>query len=1299
MKLRTNTLAGKLFIGFSLILTLSIGVNIFAILRLQQVQDVALQISENWMPSLYTLANINANNFEYMLQEQQHIFELSEPQMREYEQRMARTREVLEEQTQAYEALLEQRPEGEAKEDVRELEAYLEAHEQFMRASDSVMVISKANNKYMALQELQRRVFAPFAESNEHITDLLDRDQKLGIKTAEESKSIYNSSKWLIASMSFISLVMSILIAGFIIRTVRRQVGGEPAEIADITRRVSEGDLNVEFTKENRTGIYASVHTLVQQLRQVSNLANDIAQGDLSENVKPRSEKDELAQAINQMIQNFKEIIAQARLIAKGDYTINIRRRGSHDELGAALQAMALNLRQNREDTEAQNWLKDGVNELGQKLSGQLSFREISQKAVSFIARYVEAGHGVLYIYDLDHETLKLYGTYAFTERNALSNEYKFGEGIIGQVALEQSPILLKNIRRDEKTITTGSLDEPPLHSFAFPLLFENELQGVVELSAFEPFTETKRDFLLQASQMIATYLSSVRQTERIKGLLAISEEATRNAETRAKEIEEANQQLEEQRGQLEEQSLELQQRNQSLIQAKEELDRRAEELEISNRYKSEFLANMSHELRTPLNSIIMLSKMLSKNDQENLSGKDVKKAQIINKSGEELLRLINDILDLSKIEAGRMALHTSEFMPKELLDEMHDLFHGIAQDKKLKFNVVDELGEAIKTDRDRLNQIVRNFLSNAMKFTQKGEVTLRIVPEPEQSGKIRISVSDTGIGIPPEKQNEIFEAFKQVDGSVSREFGGTGLGLSIARELSKLLQGEIELESEVGKGSTFSLVIEQQIDEDLLDADGVPIAIKKDPVIERKMPTPQEKVSNSDKNTIRRSVQDDRENLRKEDRVILIVEDEAKFAEGMAEVIREENFKVIIAQGAQEGIQMAKTYQPDGIMLDLGLPDAEGKDTLQIFKEVREIRHIPIEIVSAQDKDLNVLKRGAIGFLQKPVHETDLKNAINEIRALSEKKVKDLLIVEDDKTQLDHLTEILKGEDVRVRGVTSRNLAIQALQTQAFDGAIIDLALTDGDGYEVCKYIQDNYPKVMTIVYTAKNLSPEEERKIRQATQSILLKSQDSEQELQDEVALFLHRMGEKVERDTEEKVRKKTEEQKAAERSSSKDRLEAKVKELEEKKKKEKAQKPDSEGDTPTQKIDEEAVRQKVKNKTILVVDDDIRNIFVIASALENFEANILESLDGKAALETLVNEKIDLIMMDTVMPEMDGLEAMRRIREDKAYNSIPIIAITGKVQEEDQEACKEAGADDFISKPVDYDELIEKVCHWMR
>ncbi|MGF1534496.1 MAG: response regulator [Bernardetiaceae bacterium] len=1293
MKAYFQTLAGKLIVGFALILTLSIGVNIFAILRLQQVQDVALRISENWMPSLYTLANLNAGNFDLMLQEQQHIFELSEVKMQTYEQRIERLRTQTEQEAQRYTDLLRLR--GDDPDNQPLLQKYIQTNGQFLAAADSVLMISKDNNKYMALQELQLKVFPPFSEANRQISQLLERDQKLGVQAAEQSKRIYTTSTWLIGAMSFISLIMSAFIAGLIISTVRKQVGGEPAEIAEITRRVSQGDLNIAFSEKGQTGIYASIQSLVEQLRAITQLANKIAQGDLSQNVKPRSSDDELALAINQMIQNFKEIIAQARLIATGDYSINIRRRGAHDELGAALQAMALNLRQSKTDTEAQNWLKDGINELGQKLSGQLSFREISQKAVGFLARYINAGQGVLYIFDPDHNDLKLYGTYAFTERNSLSNRYVLGQGIIGQVALEQSPILLKNIHRDERAIQTGTLDEAPLNSFAFPLLFENELQGVIELSSFEPFTDVQRDFLLQASQMIATYLSSVRQTERIKGLLAISEEATRNAETRAQEIEAANTQLEEQRHKLQQQSEELRQRNQSLIQAKEELDRRADELEISNRYKSEFLANMSHELRTPLNSIIMLSKMLAKNDAKNLIEKDVKKAQIINKSGEELLRLINDILDLSKIEAGRMALHTTEFTPKSLLDEMHDLFHGIAQEKKIKFNVIDELNQPLKTDRDRLSQIIRNFLSNAFKFTPKGQVTLAIKPYADDPQKIAISVSDTGIGIPEDKQQEVFEAFKQVDGSVSREFGGTGLGLSIARELSRLLQGEIVLESNPGKGSTFTLIIAREIDQTLLDADGVPVFIKKQTGQAQHVQLVHVSPPSSG---IRREIADDRQKLQEKDRVILIVEDEAKFAEGMAEVIREENFKVIIAQNAQEGIELAKRYQPNGIMLDLGLPDVQGNDALERFKAVKEIRHIPIEVVSAQDKDLTVLKRGAIGFLQKPVHEKDLKNAIAEIRALSEKKIKDLLIVEDDEVQLAHITKLLAGDDVRVKGVKSRALAIQALQERRYDGAIIDLALTDGDGYEVCKYIQSRFPKVATIVYTAKNLSPEEERKIRQATQSILLKSQSSEAELQDEVALFLHRMGKEVKREVQVKEQIKEQAQQAQERSSSKARLEAKVRELE-------AQKQQQEQGKATdlaaqgQRGNDQESRQKIKDKQILVVDDDIRNIFVIASALENFEAVILEALNGNEALRVLDEEQVSLVMMDSVMPEMDGLEAMRQIRANPRTRDLPIIAITGKVQPEDQQACLEAGANDFISKPVDYDELLQKVCRWIR
>jgi CheY-like chemotaxis protein/nitrogen-specific signal transduction histidine kinase len=807
--------------------------------------------------------------------------------------------------------------------------------------------------------------------------------------------------------------------------------------------------------------------------------------------------------------------------------------------------------------------------------------------------------------------------------------------------------------------------------------------------------------------------------------------------------------------------------RNDSLISAKAELDRRAEELELSNRYKSEFLANMSHELRTPLNSIIMLSKMLAKNDKSGLGEKEVKKAQIINKSGEELLRLINDILDLSKIEAGKMSIHTSNFGTKDFTEDMQDFFEGIASDKKLKFIIDDRVQSAIFSDKERLYQIIRNFLSNAFKFTKEGSVTLAVTHEPEP-GKIRISVKDTGIGIPEDKQEVIFEAFKQADGTTSREFGGTGLGLSIVRELTKLLQGHIELESDSGAGSTFSLIIPAKIDEEQIDEEGIPVSIKKanntyassKSIVQIKragQKTVNKEIKN-DKKTLgspqpdlnpnselaAKNFNDDRRSIRKGDKVVLIVEDEQQFAESMSEVIQSEGYKTIIANTAKDGLELAKQFLPDGIILDLGLPDMDGEDALKLYKSVKEIRHIPIEIVSARDKDNSLLSKGAIGFLQKPIDENALKSVMSNIQKMQKKTIKDLLIVEDDEAQLLALNELLKGDDIKVVGVRSKADAISSLSTADFDAAIVDLGLKDGNGYEVCTFISDNYPNTRVIVYTGKNLKPSEEKKLKKATQSIILKTKDAEEKLRDEVALFLHRM--ETELDVQNLQRDPVVEKFADPNQTlvkdiappvipvdemempnpeTIDRktisiAELLLKELDDEEDKEMSNKmqnidisehkktnsndSNSENEQTNEpmefrkKYSDQEAAPIIKNKNILVVDDDVRNIFVIASALENFEANIEEALNGKLALDMLKANDFDLIMMDTIMPEMDGLEAIKAIRSNDKWKNIPIIAITGKAQYEDKVACLNAGANAYIVKPVDYEQLLTCVCEML-
>ena len=1343
-------LSTKLIAGFSLILILSIIVNVIAIIRLAQVQDVAVEISENWMPSIYEVSSINTNTSDHMIRQQQHIFALSETEMAGYEAEMRELERQISESEEKYLELLDQRQkrfrntgatenEGSEEfqylEDIKKLrsnfELYEEDYNKYLEISEQVQKFSRYNNKEEAKQALMLKASLSFDASNQQLISIIGDELKKAKEAAERSEHIYTNSRALIVVFTIISILTSFVVALLIVRHTRKQIGGDPAEIADIARRVSAGDLNMKLNDtESEESIYSSVRKVVENLKEVSNITNSIAKGDLSRRVEVKSPNDLLAISINQMIENFKNIINQAQVIAKGDYTVEVKERGEEDELSAALQRMTESLRANKKETFEQNWIKDGINQLAQQLSGNLLSLELSRKAINFISRYTDSAQGVMYLVDNYSSKLKLNASYAFTERSGLSNEYKIGEGLVGQVALERSPILLKNIRRQDMALTTGTVEEPPTHVYAFPLVFEYELYGVIELASFEPFSQLKQEFLQQAANTVVTYIYSVSQTDRIKGLLATSEEATRSAQARAKEIEQANERLEIQQGELQEKSEELRRRNESLILAKEELDRRAEELELSNKYKSEFLANMSHELRTPLNSIIMLSKMLSKNEKQSLPEKDVKKAKIIYKSGGELLRLINDILDLSKIEAGKMVINPVEFANKEVVTDMNDLFQGIAQEKGIEFVTEDKTKSFIYSDKERLAQILRNFLSNSFKFTKKGQVKLSITEHDQDH--YRYSVSDTGIGIPKDKQQVIFEAFKQADGTTSREYGGTGLGLSIARELTKLLQGQIELDSEAGKGSTFSIILPKKLDEELAEKEDRVTVVVKNLGAGRNRPTSEERLP---RKLIREDIEDDRDNIQKNDNVILIIEDEVQFAESMAEVLSAQNIKTLIAQSGEEGIDLAIQYKPNGIILDLGLPDIDGTDVLKKLKSYKELRHIPIEIISARDKDNDLLSTGAFGFLQKPIDENVLKNAMSDMLRLSKKKVKELLIVEDDESQMEAIKELIIGDDVKVLGVKSQTEAIKAIENGTFDGAIVDLGLKDGSGQAVCKYINENHSNIPVIIYTGKSLSQEEEKNLRQAAQSIILKTRDTDEKLREEVAIFLHRMEEEVEKETPKSTTEKQNGQKSRTAELAESLLdELKVdKELEEMLPKKSSSKTTNkksteklEGDVPPRSLtrnsineemseDEDDIEEQksteeagdiskeeaikiIKNKTILVVDDDIRNIFVIASALETYEAQILEAMNGQQAIEMLREEDVDLVLMDSVMPEMNGLDAMRQIRQDEELKHFPIVAITGKAQEEDKQECFDAGANDYIVKPVDYDQLVYTVCKWI-
>ena len=712
-------------------------------------------------------------------------------------------------------------------------------------------------------------------------------------------------------------------------------------------------------------------------------------------------------------------------------------------------------------------------------------------------------------------------------------------------------------------------------------------------------------------------------------------EESNSQLQEQQAQLEEANAQMEEQQLQLKQSEKELKIQNLQLEESQKELKVKAKALEDSNRYKSEFLANMSHELRTPLNSIILLSAMLRENKKENLSEDEVKKADIINSSGEDLLKLISDVLDLSKVEAGRMDLLVEEFSSSEFTGDIKDLFETSVQNSGLEFIVEDRYKDTIISDKGKLSQVIRNFLSNALKFTEKG--TISLIVESGGKNRIKISVKDTGIGIAKNKQEAVFKAFQQADGSTSRKYGGTGLGLSITKELVKLMKGEVTLESKEKEGSIFSITIPNLNDGEIIDEE-----TKKPAPKQVEKPQPKKRKEKS-------SVMDDSDKIIELDKPFLIIEDDENFALTLKSVINENDDLALIATTGLQGIKLAKEYNNiQGILLDLGLPDIDGVEVLKELKSNINTRRIPVYIISGRVAQDRTKIMGAVGFKQKPLSNSDLKSVFEDFVKFNDKKVKDLLIVEDDDIQREAMIEFIGNSTINSKGVASVEKAVEELNRGIYDAVVVDLTLKESSGLKVCEYIKENKIDVPIIVYTGKELSLKEENEIKRYTDSIVVKSANSQNRLLDEVDMFLHRV----------KV--------------------------------------------PKTKNGKEISLSNIdfNGNKILVVDDDMRNTYVIMEILEEKGATIITAGDGEEALKMLENNPdTKVILMDIMMPVMDGYEATKKIKSNDKTKNIPVIAVTAKAMNEDKEKCLEAGADDFLTKPLNLDTFPGVIRAWIK
>ncbi|MEK5059263.1 histidine kinase [Paenibacillus sp. FSL H7-0326] len=964
---------------------------------------------------------------------------------------------------------------------------------------------------------------------------------------------------------------------------------------------------------------------------------------------------------------------------------------------------------------EDQSWLNANMARITEMLRGINSTHEVAQLFINEFAPILTAKYGAVYLHDENKhpEELRRYGAYAFDDSNTeCSRSFKIGEGLIGQCALDKKVIELTEAPEGYLSIGSSLGSAKPASILIQPVLFEDEVLGVVEIASFEAFSSLQKALFDQLVNNMGIIINNINRRMRVEELLRESQTLTEELQvqseelqTQQEELRRSNENLGEQAEELkrseellqrqqeelehfntellaktralEEQVQQVEEKNEQIEETKRQLEQQAMQLSITSKYKSEFLANMSHELRTPLNSLLILSQLLTENKEGNLSDKQKEYAQTIYMSGADLLKMIDEILDLSKVESGKMDINHEKVSLQDLRNFVQQNFAPVAlsKDLKLAFEVKDELPESFITDGHRVKQVLRNLLSNAFKFTSEGSITvsMRQADDSELPHYIdmdvpflAISVNDTGIGIAPDKKDLIFEAFQQVDGTTSRKYGGTGLGLSISRELARLLGGEIMLDSTEGKGSTFTLYLPLLTDAKLGEQRELPVEQGEAAAAQesrgRYLPqgrsvlnaVQSEAISQiASSTTVINNIKDDRDTIKEGDRVMLIIEDDPKFANILMDMTRARGFKALVALQGDVGLDTAKEYIPDAIILDIQLPVMDGWAVLNELKANLSTRHIPVHVISVIDDIKQGLMMGAIAYLKKPSTREALDNAFSHIESYIDKSLKRLLIVEDDAIQRNAIIELIDHDDVAITAVSTGREALDELRNVKYDCMVLDLMLTDMTGFELLDQVRDNASlnDLPIIIYTGKELDSKEELELRKYAESIIIKDVKSPERLLDETTLFLHRV----------------------------------------------------EANLPE---DKRQILQNLYNKEtlfegkrILLVDDDIRNVFALSSVLEGYRMEVTFAENGREALEILERDQgYDLVLMDMMMPEMDGYEAMRRIREMPEFDKLPIIALTAKAMKDDRSKCIEAGASDYVKKPIQTDQLLSLMRVWL-
>ncbi|CAN7344464.1 HAMP domain-containing protein [Massilia sp. LjRoot122] len=1067
---------------------------------------------------------------------------------------------------------------------------------------------------------------------------------------------------------------------------------GQVRNIAAVTTAVARGDLSKKITVDVKGEILELKDTINVMVDQLSSFASEVTRvarevgtegklgGQANVSGVAGTWKD-LTENVNQLAANLtnqmRAIGEVATAVTRGDLSrsIQVEARGEVSYLKDNINEMIRNLKETTQKNAQQDWLKTNLARFTRLLQGQRDLQAVTKLILSELAPLVSAHHGVFYMMD-SQETdarLRMIASYGYRSSRKLPTSFLPGEGLVGQCALEKTRIWLTDVPRDYIVVSSGLGSAPPNNIVVLPILFEQQVKAVIEIASLDRFTETHLSFLDQLMESIGVVLNTIEANSRTESLLTQSQSL-------AQELQQTNQELAEKARLLSEQNIEVERKNREVEQAKLALEEKATQLALSSKYKSEFLANMSHELRTPLNSLLILAQQLSDNPEGNLSGKQVEFAKTIHGSGSDLLTLINDILDLSKIESGTVTLDVSEYRFSNLRNYVDRTFRHMAEAKHLGFDVAlaDNLPTAVMTDTTRLQQVLKNLLSNAFKFTSHGQVELTISlvnsgwthDHPNlvhADAVLAFSVRDTGVGIPSDKLQLIFEAFQQADGSTARKYGGTGLGLSISRELARLLGGEIRVESTVNVGSTFTLYLPYN------RAGFINYEQTRQPQPARLAPPPSAATTVSyqpvtqaaaevatvdtatDTGTLVEysSVLDDRGLVTPGDPSVLIVEDDERFAKVLLDFAREKNFKGIVTQRGDSALSLARDYLPSAILLDIDLPDIDGFTVLDRLKRDPSTRHIPVHVMSSLRERERALRQGAISYINKPVSREALQEEFKRIQKFLLGGKRSLLVVEDDMAQRESIVGLIGNTDIHMVTVDTGAAAMEALESSRFDCMVLDLTLPDISGFDLLDRIGANerLRDLPVVIYTAKELSRKEVTKLKRYAKTIVMKDARSPERLLDETALFLHR----------------------------------------------------SQASLPEQqrRILEEihAADGGLAGRKVLIVDDDLRNIFALSTLLERQQMQVLFAENGRDGIEVLEKDPtIEIVLMDIMMPEMDGYDTMRAIRRIPKFRSLPIITLTAKAMKGDRDKCIAAGASDYITKPVDVAQLLSMMRVWL-